>query len=191
MSSINKQSTGGSLQKSGYQQQKSGCWDCWASKKVPMTQQKAGQQQKACQQQKAGCWDCWSKPKPKPKPTQQKGGMALLPPAKGLPPHLLRKRAHLMEMANKTKRSLANPAYGWVLRAPQRGKARHELMEKCGTACFLMPKTEGFPVCSSKSKCAVDCGGILSAYRRAKQYKYNQVADAAKSLAYKAGCSWI
>jgi hypothetical protein len=68
-------------------------------------------------------------------------------------------------------------------------------MEKCGSACFLMPKTEGFPVCAKlgetkKPKCNVDCGGILSAYRRAKQYKYTEVADAAKSLAYMKGCSW-
>ena len=80
---------------------------------------------------------------------------------------------------------------GWHDRAPKRGTPRHTLMNKCGSKCFLMPDTEGFPICASSYTCEFDCDGILAAYRRAKQYKYPQVAETARLLATKQGCPWI
>jgi hypothetical protein len=184
-----KQISGGSFQKSGYQQ--AGCWD-WMS-----SPQK--KQQKAGMSQKAGCWEC---KKGGYVPQQHMGGrrameqkiqIAQLPSAMGMSPHLKRKREQLTEMALKTKRSTANPSYGWALRSPQKGKARHTLMSKCGAPCFLMPEREGFPVCAKyelNPSCSTDCGGVLSAYRRARQYGYPAVADAAHSLATRVNCSW-
>jgi hypothetical protein len=78
---------------------------------------------------------------------------------------------------------------GWALRAPKKGTERHTLMNKCKSKCFLLPHTEGFPVCTLN--CRFDCGGILAAYRRAMQYKHPRVAAAARSLAKGQKCSWI
>ncbi len=106
-----------------------------------------------------------------------------VPPASPLPPHLVRRQKQLLEGG---VRSLANPSYGWKLRSPQRGTSRHLLHEKCGDLCFLMPEREGFPVCAkyelTAPSCKFDCGGISTAYRRAKQYKYPLVAKKAKKL---------
>ncbi len=100
-----------------------------------------------------------------------------------LPPYLVRRQKQLLE---GNARSLANPSYGWKLRSPQRGTARHLLHEKCGSMCFLQPEREGFPVCTkyelTAPSCKFDCGGISTAYRRALQYKYPLVAKKAKAL---------
>ena len=110
-----------------------------------------------------------------------------------LPPHLKLKLSHLLMMSEKSKRSTANPSFGWSLRAPQKGKQRHTLMDKCGKSCFLLPEKEGFPVCAKydlNPKCKIDCGGVLSAYRRANQYGHKDVSKSAKTLSKKAKCSW-
>lgn len=111
-------------------------------------------------------------------------GLALPKTSVGLPPHLLR---HRQELEKGNARSKANPSYGWDLRSPPKGKSRHLLKEKCTSKCFLMPEREGFPVCTryelTKPDCKYDCGGIITAYRRAKQYKYKQVSRDAKALA--------
>lgn len=110
-------------------------------------------------------------------------GPALPVPVSPLPHHLARRQKQLLE---GNKRSLANPSYGWKLRSPQRGTARHLLHEKCGSKCFLQPEREGFPVCAkyelTAPSCKFDCGGISTAYRRALQYKYPLVAKKAKAL---------
>jgi hypothetical protein len=114
----------------------------------------------------------------KSKPKSQKAGQG--------------QKASQQELALKTP---SNPSYGWSLRSPQKGKERHLLMTKCGQKCFLVPNTEGFPVCakynSENPKCAVDCGGVLSAYRRARQYRKSEVAEASRILALQTGCSWV
>lgn len=121
-----------------------------------------------------------------PMPDMVYRGPALPKPSAGLrlPPHLLRRRE---ELEKGNARSKANPSYGWDLRSPQKGKSRHLLLDKCSSKCFLLPEREGFPVCTryeiTKPDCKFDCGGISTAYRRAKQYKYPQVARDAKALA--------
>ena len=56
----------------------------------------------------------------------------------------------------------------------------------CGPYCYLVPKTKGFPICpkcsNDKCQCQLDCGGVLSAYRRARQYKHEDVAKLAKEI---------
>ena len=69
---------------------------------------------------------------------------------------------------------------GWAAMAPQRGKERTKLSQKCGSKCFLMPKEKKFPICASK--CNVSCRGLLSAKIRASQYKYKGVAQKATKL---------
>jgi hypothetical protein len=58
-------------------------------------------------------------------------------------------------------------------------------MNRCGEACFLQPETEKFPICAALREgqgCAIDCRGLQAAYNRARQYKYNKVAEMAREL---------
>jgi hypothetical protein len=77
---------------------------------------------------------------------------------------------------------------GWASRSPTRGAERHQLKKDCGNKCFLLPGEEKFPICQSPrmtggvSNCTPDCTGIESAYIRARQYKYDDVAEKAKVL---------
>jgi len=77
---------------------------------------------------------------------------------------------------------------GWSSRAPTRGKERHQLHSECGDKCFLLPESEKFPICASprttggKSVCEIDCGGVLSAKIRAKQWGYEEVAKKAEKI---------
>ena len=81
---------------------------------------------------------------------------------------------------------------GWGEVAPKRGQQRHLLKEKCGDKCFLMPEQEAFPICPKCSnqgcQCQIDCRGLTSAKIRAAQYKYHDVANAAKILEKKVKC---
>ena len=72
---------------------------------------------------------------------------------------------------------------GWAARSPTRGKERHQLKAECGDKCFLLPDEEKFPICASPrvtggtSTCEIDCGGAQSAFIRARQWGYEEVAD--------------
>jgi hypothetical protein len=70
---------------------------------------------------------------------------------------------------------------GWREASPKRGEERETLKKKCGDKCFLLPEKNKFPICRPDS-CVPDCRGILSAKIRAKQYKYENVANIAESL---------
>jgi hypothetical protein len=96
----------------------------------------------------------------------------------------------------KLKQQIKNKAQGrgsrtrgWRARAPQPGKPRKLLHSQCGDAAFLMPNELKFPImakCGTGAqgtcKCEIDCQGVLSAYVRARQWKYTNVANAAKML---------
>ena len=70
---------------------------------------------------------------------------------------------------------------GWREASPKRGKEREELKKKCGNSCFLLPSQNKFPICRPDS-CIPDCRGILSAKIRARQYKYENIANIAQKL---------
>lgn len=83
---------------------------------------------------------------------------------------------------------------GWSKRVPKRVGQRRQLKKTCGSKCFLMPSTMGFPICKKCSKttcsCAVDCGGAKAAFARARQTRRNTVAKKAVCRARRAACPW-
>ncbi len=91
-------------------------------------------------------------------------------------------------IASYESRRAAQPAAGWGKRFPRKGTERHLLMKKCGNRCFLLPGSEGFPVCACRPRqgvkctCSYDCAGITAAYGRARQHKYPKVASKALKL---------
>lgn len=87
-------------------------------------------------------------------------------------PHLLQRVA-----TYKKDQGRGRPTRGWALDAPKRGKERHLLKEKCGDKCFLLPETEGFPICPKCCTCEIDCRGLTAAKIRAHQYKYTDLYD--------------
>jgi len=70
---------------------------------------------------------------------------------------------------------------GWAIDKPKRGKERHQLKAKCGKKCFLIPETEGFPICS-KDKCEIDRRALIAAKIRAKQHGYLELLPAIDQL---------
>jgi hypothetical protein len=92
----------------------------------------------------------------------------------------------------------------WAARSPRRGYERTALSENCGGRnCFLLPTEKKFPICSVCKKrscsCKPDCGGLLSAYRRAKQMesrypsqapKYERLARLGYGKAVRNSCGW-
>lgn len=94
-------------------------------------------------------------------------------------------------LGNTSKRSKASHTKGWAASAPQRGKERALLKEKCGNECFLIPSKNKFPVCASlriNQGCSVDCRGVRSAKIRARQWGYYDVARKAEELQRKYKC---
>ena len=74
--------------------------------------------------------------------------------------------------------------HGWGKVKPTTKTERIQLLNKCGSNCFLLPNVKPhpkFPICP-KNKCAIDCKGVTSAYIRARQWKYDDVANKAKIL---------
>ena len=75
---------------------------------------------------------------------------------------------------------------GWDARSPTRGKERQQLHDQCGDKCFLLPESKKFPICASprmgKTRCELDCQGVLSSYIRARQWKYDEVAQKAEKI---------
>ncbi len=102
-------------------------------------------------------------------------------------PHL-RERLERMIKEQKEYEGRGIRTRGWQARSPKKGKDRHQLMNECGSACFLKPETEGFPICpkcqlgDGRCACAVDCGGLMSSKNRAAQWKYPNVEALADKL---------
>lgn len=97
------------------------------------------------------------------------------------PPHLVKRTATYQKDQGRGR-----PTRGWALDAPKKGRERHLLKEKCGDKCFLLPDTEGFPICpkcvEDQCTCAVDCRGLMAAKIRAHQYKYTDLYDSIDQL---------
>lgn len=79
---------------------------------------------------------------------------------------------------------------GWSGTAPHRGHQRHQLKEKCGDKCFLIPATEAFPICPKLGglssphapPCQLSCQGLHAAKIRAHQYKYTDLYQSIDKL---------
>ena len=97
-------------------------------------------------------------------------------------------RRAAVERMIQEKSGRRSPTRGWAARSPTRGRERHQLKKECGNKCFLLPGKEKFPICPSprvtggKSTCEIDCGGVQAAYNRARQWKYDEVADKAEKI---------
>lgn len=75
----------------------------------------------------------------------------------------------------KIKKGSKNPTKGWAKMSPKKGKERNTMMKKCGSKCFLEPKTKKYPICS-KNSCKINKKGLQSAYNRAMQYGRDDIA---------------
>lgn len=95
-------------------------------------------------------------------------------------PYLKRK---LKELKRTKKR---NYTRGWSLDAPHTKSERDTLLEECGERCFLLPEYKKFPICKKcregKCKCLIDCRGVETAKRRARQFNYDTVAKMANEI---------
>jgi hypothetical protein len=93
------------------------------------------------------------------------------------------------------------PTTGWEEEFPRKGRERAYLWEQCdakGKPCFLRPDAEfpghsGFPICPAcrdgkKCPCKPVCEGVISAYKRAQQWGYDDVAEKALKLEGTYGC---
>ena len=68
-------------------------------------------------------------------------------------------------------------------------RGKEALKGKCGDKAFLMPEELKFPIVSPFSKdCEPDCKMIHAAYTRARQWKYDKVAEEAEKLYKEHGC---
>ena len=79
----------------------------------------------------------------------------------------------------------------WNLRAPRTVPEREAVYERCGAKCFLIPGERKFPVCERETRtCKADCGGLLSAKIRARQWGYWPLVENKFEQIYKeSGCS--
>lgn len=77
---------------------------------------------------------------------------------------------------------------GWAARAPRQGRQRQHLHEQCGDSAFLLPEAQKFPLMAKcghglgECECKIDCGGVQAAYQRARQHKYEHVAQSARRI---------
>jgi hypothetical protein len=111
---------------------------------------------------------------------------------KTLPESRHYKRTQLERVSQHAHEGRGSPTRGWAAIAPQRGRERHELKERCGSKAFLDPEHEKFPVMSASrynNKCEVSCQGVQAAYNRANQYKHFDIARKAEQLGH-SHCGW-
>ena len=94
-------------------------------------------------------------------------------------------RRDLKTQISRRKEGRGSRTRGWKAAAPQKGRERQALMEKCGEGCFLQPDTKGFPICAALREgqgCSIDCRGVTSALVRANQWGYSDVAGLARKI---------
>ncbi len=75
-----------------------------------------------------------------------------------------------------------NITKGWADLAPKPGKQRAELLNRCGSKAFLIPKEKKYPIIAKSGPCKVDCRGVQSAYNRARQYHHQDIANKAQNI---------
>ena len=74
----------------------------------------------------------------------------------------------------------------WSQKSPTHGEQRDLMKKKCGKKCFLRPKDNGFPICTSN--CVFDCSGLNAAKNRARQYNYTSIENKANRTLLSIGC---
>jgi hypothetical protein len=80
---------------------------------------------------------------------------------------------------SKSRRKRKSPwEKGW--KAPTKVTSRRRMLKKCGSKCFYIPnpKNPKFPICNAD--CTVNLKGLESAYIRARQWGYDDIARKAK-----------
>ena len=75
----------------------------------------------------------------------------------------------------------------WSEVAPKTKAQRQQLIQICGSTCFLMPQKLKFPVCTPD--CKVSCKGLIAARARARQWNYPEVDKKVSKYYKKANCS--
>lgn len=75
----------------------------------------------------------------------------------------------------------------WSYLAPKTKAQRQELIQICGSSCFLLPQQLKFPVCTPD--CKVSCKGLIAARIRARQWNYPEVDKKVSQYYEKANCS--
>lgn len=92
------------------------------------------------------------------------------------------------------------PTTGWQEEFPRKGRERADVYQQCdakGRQCFLRPNRDspsksGFPICPScrngPCTCEPVCEGIISAYKRARQWGYEEEAERARQLEQQYHC---
>lgn len=75
----------------------------------------------------------------------------------------------------------------WSEVAPKTKAQRQQLIQICGSTCFLMPQKLKFPVCTPD--CKVSCKGLIAARVRARQWNYPEVDKKVSQYYKKANCS--
>lgn len=82
-----------------------------------------------------------------------------------------------------------NPTKGWKELAPYGTSARRQVLDKCGSQCFLDADNLKYPICpkcdNGVCSCKVNCKGVQSAYNRARQYHTQDIAEKARKAQYK------
>jgi hypothetical protein len=91
-----------------------------------------------------------------------------------------RRRRNRSRSRRTRSRGRGSATRGWGNKSPNRKWKRREMYAKYGSRCFLSPKNLKFPICDRNG--LIDRRGVESAYVRAKQYKYADVARKANRL---------
>jgi len=74
----------------------------------------------------------------------------------------------------------------WSQIAPKTKAQRQQLIQICGSTCFLMPNKLKFPVCTPD--CNVSCKGLIAARVRARQWNYPEVDKKVSKYYKEANC---
>ena len=75
----------------------------------------------------------------------------------------------------------------WSEIAPKTKAQRQNLIQICGSTCFLLPDQLKFPVCTPD--CKVNCKGLIAARVRARQWNYPEVDKKVSQYYKEANCS--
>ncbi len=79
---------------------------------------------------------------------------------------------------------------GWAKHAPKLITERRDLKRRCGAKAFLNAKDLKYPIVAKSGGCAVDCQGLQTALRRAKQFRHSKIANKAVKIGSKIKCHW-